>query len=196
MVTPADLSTDGEVTDHMVNPHFDPTEDEEAVLTVLKQENRANPYLIRERTDLGKGDVNTAFTRLTSAGWVRKVTRGLYEMVDDPREEETMTNPDGGASVADAEDAVETALEGWSPGQGGDDTRRRVEIGREVLQWLSEHGGPAQKADFVDALYEETHVDGQKPGSWWETTAREVLQHAAEKGVVKDTGKKYEWGRQ
>lgn len=70
----------------MVNERFEPNDREEAVLSVLKVEHRANPYLVREQTDLGKGDINTALTRLTSAGWVRKVTRGLYEFVDDPRD--------------------------------------------------------------------------------------------------------------
>lgn len=71
----------------MVNPDFEPTDEEEAVLEVMEDENRANPLLIREETSLGKGHINTALTRLTSAGWVRKITRGLYEFVEDPRTE-------------------------------------------------------------------------------------------------------------
>lgn len=86
MVTPSELRLNEEDTQEMVNPKFEPTAKEDNVLEVLKEEQRANPYLIREETELGKGDVNTALTRLTSAGWVRKVTRGLYEFVDDPRE--------------------------------------------------------------------------------------------------------------
>lgn len=86
MVTPSELRLNEADTQKMVNPNFEPTSKEDTVLEVLKEEQRANPYLIREETDLGKGDVNTALTRLTSAGWVHKVTRGLYEFVDDPRE--------------------------------------------------------------------------------------------------------------
>lgn len=44
---------------------------------------RANPYLIRERTGLSKGDVNTVLNRLARAGLIRQVTRGLYEITDD-----------------------------------------------------------------------------------------------------------------
>lgn len=69
----------------MVNPEFEPEEIDEQVLDVLRDEHRANPYRIREQTQLGKGEINTSLVRLTSAGWVRKVTRGLYEFVDDPR---------------------------------------------------------------------------------------------------------------
>jgi len=48
---------------------------------------RANPYLRREETGLGKGDVNTVLNRLARAGLVRQVTRGLYEITDDGRRE-------------------------------------------------------------------------------------------------------------
>lgn len=69
----------------MVNENYSPSDTEEDVLDVLRDERRANPYLIREQTGHGKGAVNTALTQLTSAGWVEKVTRGLYEFVEDPR---------------------------------------------------------------------------------------------------------------
>jgi len=39
-----------------------------------------NPYYIREETNFGKGDVNTALNRLAQAGYVTKITRGLYEV--------------------------------------------------------------------------------------------------------------------
>lgn len=52
------------------------------VLEVLG-EGRANPYLIRERTGLGKGDTNTVLNRLARAGFARQVTRGLYEITTD-----------------------------------------------------------------------------------------------------------------
>ncbi|MFC6987502.1 helix-turn-helix domain-containing protein [Haloplanus sp. GCM10025708] len=70
----------------IVNRDFEPTENDEKVLRVLK-ERAANPLHIREETDLPKQRVNDSLERLTSAGWVRKVTRGLYELVEDPRED-------------------------------------------------------------------------------------------------------------
>lgn len=49
------------------------------VLKVLA-DGRANPYLIREETGYGKGEINTVLNRLARAGCVEQVTRGLYEM--------------------------------------------------------------------------------------------------------------------
>lgn len=67
-----------------VNEEYQPTENDEKVLEVLK-EGRSNPLYIREESGLGKQRVNESLERLRSAGWARKVTRGLYELVEDPR---------------------------------------------------------------------------------------------------------------
>lgn len=71
----------------MVNEDYEPSDSDEAILEVLKREARANPYLIREEADLTKQTVNERLTRLTAAGWVKKVVRGLYEFNEDPRED-------------------------------------------------------------------------------------------------------------
>lgn len=47
---------------------------------------RVNPYLIRQETDLNKGDINTVLTRLGRAGYIFQVTRGLYEITDRGRD--------------------------------------------------------------------------------------------------------------
>lgn len=49
------------------------------VLIVLAN-GRANPYHIRQETDLEKGDTNTVLNRLARLGYVEQVTRGLYEI--------------------------------------------------------------------------------------------------------------------
>jgi len=67
-----------------VNEDYEPTAYDQKVLDVLK-DGRANPLLIREETGLSKQRVNDALDRLHSAGWVTKVTRGLYELAGDPR---------------------------------------------------------------------------------------------------------------
>lgn len=69
----------------MVNEGYQPNDSDEAVIGVLSVEGRANPYLIREQTDLTRATINESLSRLCAAGWVRKVTRGLYEFVEDPR---------------------------------------------------------------------------------------------------------------
>ncbi|GAB3690501.1 hypothetical protein GCM10028857_26930 [Salinarchaeum chitinilyticum] len=51
------------------------------------REGRANPLLIRERTALDKGDVNTVLVRLGRSGYVEQITRGLYEITDKGRGE-------------------------------------------------------------------------------------------------------------
>ncbi|MGQ5515399.1 MarR family transcriptional regulator [Halococcus saccharolyticus] len=70
----------------MVNENFDPTGQQEEVLAVFKDEHRANPLRIRQATDMEKQRVNDALGSLVDAGWVKKVNRGLYEFVEDPRD--------------------------------------------------------------------------------------------------------------
>jgi DNA-binding MarR family transcriptional regulator len=54
------------------------------VLRVM-QEGRVNPRLVRDRTDLDKGDINTVLVRLGRSGYVEQITRGLYEITDKGR---------------------------------------------------------------------------------------------------------------
>lgn len=76
----------------MVNEDFEPSEDCDKILTVFKQgrdENqpwgRANPRYLIQETGLEKPNVEYYLRRLTDAGWVERVTRGLYEFNEDPR---------------------------------------------------------------------------------------------------------------
>lgn len=69
----------------MVNEDYSPSEKEERVLACLK-EGRVTPKLLKEKIDLNDQQVNYALNQLIAAGWVRKVTTGLYELVEDPRE--------------------------------------------------------------------------------------------------------------
>lgn len=78
----------------MPNEDYDPTEKDEQVLDALKQGRRqgdpwgrANPKWLVEQTDLDKGNVEFCLRNLSSAGWVTRVSRGLYEFVADPRED-------------------------------------------------------------------------------------------------------------
>lgn len=69
----------------MPNENFEPSESQEAVLGVLKEEYRANPLRVRNVTGLGKQRVNNDLGSLVDAGWVHHVNQGLYEFVEDPR---------------------------------------------------------------------------------------------------------------
>jgi hypothetical protein len=108
-----------------MNDDYDPTEAEEAVLDIFKRErdetgeSRLNPYYIRQETDLGKGSVNTALSNLRAAGWMQRVTRGLYEFVDDPRQ----TQDDGD---------IDEELAGGPTGQGMDDDEAAAAADRHM----------------------------------------------------------------
>ena len=78
----------------MVNERYDPTENDEIVLEAFKQGRdsgdpwgRANPRWLMDETDLEKGNVEFSLRSLRDAGWIERISRGLYEFVDDPREE-------------------------------------------------------------------------------------------------------------
>lgn len=113
----------------LMNDEYAPTEAEETILDVFKKEreetgeSRLNPYYIRHETDLGKGSVNTALSNLRAAGWIHRVTRGLYEFVDDPRQQQS----------AD----VEEALAGGPTNAGMDDE----EIAAAADRHLEASGG-------------------------------------------------------
>lgn len=70
-----------------MNENFEPSERQEKVLDVFKEETRVNPLRLREVTGYSKQRVNDVLRDLQAAGWVRRVNRGLYEFVGDPREQ-------------------------------------------------------------------------------------------------------------
>lgn len=79
----------------MPNENFEPTDDCDQVLDVFKQGRqsgepwgRANPRYIIDETDFEKPNVEYHLRRLNDAGWIQKVSRGLYEFVADPREDD------------------------------------------------------------------------------------------------------------
>lgn len=75
------------------NEAHEPDENEETVLELLKAGRDtgrpwgiANPKFIRQETELDKGDVEYALSKLRTAGWIRRKAQGLYEFNSDPRE--------------------------------------------------------------------------------------------------------------
>lgn len=82
-----------ELSGQMVNEDYEPSDNDELVLDALKDgrdENepwgRSNPRWLIDETGLDKGNVEFSLRSLRDAGWVRRVARGLYEFVEDPRE--------------------------------------------------------------------------------------------------------------
>jgi len=79
-------------TARVVNEQYEPSDKDEQVLDALKQGRddgqpwgRANPRWLIDQTELDKGNVEFCLRSLSSAGWIRRVARGLYEFVEDPR---------------------------------------------------------------------------------------------------------------
>lgn len=69
----------------MVNEDYEPNNREEMILNVL-EEGRATPKYIKESTGLNDQQINYAMNQLIAAGWVQKITTGLYELKIDPRD--------------------------------------------------------------------------------------------------------------
>lgn len=65
----------------MVNEDFHPTENQEAVLRVFERYYQTSPGQIQEFTDLKKQRINDALGSLVDAGWVKRPSRGLYQIV-------------------------------------------------------------------------------------------------------------------
>lgn len=99
----------------------------------------------------------------------------------------------GGQDTGAPDDRIAGVIQQWRTGRNQEERAARREIGRAVLEWLRDQDGKRSKTDFIAALYEETHLENQKEGTWWETTARESLQLAVDAGLVDDPGRRYVW---
>lgn len=80
----------------MVNEAYEPTENDEEVLDELKRGRntgdpwgRANPRHLIDHTDLSKSQVEFSLRSLADAGWIKRSARGCYELVEDPREDDS-----------------------------------------------------------------------------------------------------------
>lgn len=90
---------------------YQPDENEQQVLDVLREHERANPMLIRDETGLRKEYVSRALSGLQKAGVVEKVVRGLYDHVpenDDRHDRQADIDTDRARSALDE---LEAALE-------------------------------------------------------------------------------------
>lgn len=74
----------------MVNEAYEPNEHEERVLEFITEEpcGRVTNKYVREETAMPAERVDPALNNLEKAGWVRRLTRGFYELVEDPRDSE------------------------------------------------------------------------------------------------------------
>jgi len=158
----------------------------------LKEEGRVNPLLVREETGLGKGDINTALTNFRAAGWVRRVTRGLYEFVDDPRDAPDRRDRDGTRTGTDVDVGADDLPPVAAMEFGKDVTDRRLEVIEEWLAFVRDEG-QVQKSDFED-WYTEDHQTrtGYEPGGFWDFFAKPALRQAD--AVEQPNSRTYVWG--
>jgi hypothetical protein len=78
----------------MVNEDYEPGEAEEEILTLMKQGRdvgepwgHTTPAHVRQELDVDEGNESFHLRQLTNAGWIRRVARGFYEFVEDPRDD-------------------------------------------------------------------------------------------------------------
>jgi len=170
----------------MVNEDYRPDAVEDAVMTVLRRENRATPYLIREETeDLSKQEIGHALSSLAAAGWVSKRTRGLYDYVEDPRLEGGEAEPEedlGGVG----HDRARELIDSWEPSDQVN-TQRAREDARELIAFLSRHDAPQSKSDFM--TWAETNCY-YSPSTLWGNVAQPLFSYLAEEDVVEFTANK------
>jgi len=76
------------VNPRMVNENYEPNEHEDRVLEFISGEpcGRVTNRYVREETGMPAERVEPALNTLEKAGWVKRLTRGFYELVEDPRE--------------------------------------------------------------------------------------------------------------
>jgi len=58
-----------------------------AILEYLR-EGRCTPYYIADQTNYTRGNVTSRLSRLVDRGYVTKVHKGLYELVESPQADE------------------------------------------------------------------------------------------------------------
>lgn len=81
-------------TDNMVNESYEPSEREERILNLLKEGReegepwgRVTVKYVSTELEIRRQYINRDLGSLASAGWVIKPVKGLYELVEDPRED-------------------------------------------------------------------------------------------------------------
>ena len=166
---------------YAVNTAYNTSDDDERILEVMADEpaGRVNPYLLREATGLSKQRVSNALRQLVAAGWVRKETRGLYDLVDEARAEIEATESDQHPQSDDLDvRAVAELLSDWTPDTQASAEYARTETAR-ALEWLRRQEGRQSKRDFVEAVAFDESVD-----HWWGRAVQPGLRQLAEHGVV------------
>jgi hypothetical protein len=71
----------------MVNEQYEPNDREQRIVDFISEEpgGRVTNRYVREELNMAAERVDPALNNLKKAGWLRRLTRGFYELVADPR---------------------------------------------------------------------------------------------------------------
>lgn len=79
----------------MVNEEYEPADAEEEILELMRRgRDRGKPWgyttpaHVREELGIAEGNESFHLRQLDNAGWIKRVVRGLYVFVEDPRDDE------------------------------------------------------------------------------------------------------------
>ena len=122
----------------------------------MSERGRVTPSWIADERDLSRAYVSQRLKRLKEHGHVEQPYRGLWDLVDDPRE----TAPAPGR-----EDETPTPQVSGSGFHDAD----------AVVEWAREHQ-PAGRAEIVSEFHDDSLPVNEK--TWWENYARESLKEA------------------
>jgi hypothetical protein len=166
----------------MPNASYEPDAVGDAVMRVLRDEQRATPGLIRAETDFGRREINNALTDLVAAGWVSKRHRGLYDYEADPRVADDAEQPERADTARESGPVshARDALGDWDPADANAAKARRAVC--EVVGWLATQDSPQQKADVL--AWAGDGVEGYAASTLWDKVVQPGLRELVEAGVV------------
>ena len=177
----------------MPNASYEPDAVGDAVMRVLRAEQRATPGLIRAETDFGRREINNALTDLVAAGWVSKRHRGLYDYEADPRvsddgaaPQRAETRRESGTLAGAGTPALDVGavLQDWDPADVDSAKARRAVVA--VVEWLAQQDAPQQRSDVL-AWAEGREIEGYAASTLWEKVAQPGLAELERAGVVERT---------
>jgi len=126
------------------------------VLAFMSERGRVTPSWIADERDLSRAYVSQRLKRLKEHGHVEQPYRGLWDLVDDPRET---------ASASGHDDETPTPQRSESGFHDAD----------AVVEWVRENQ-PAGRAEIVAEFHDDSLPVNEK--TWWENYARESLKEA------------------
>lgn len=165
------------------NEEFDPTEECEQVLDLFKEGRdegrpwgRANPRYIIDETGLEKPNVEYHLRRLTDAGWIRKIARGQYEFVGDPREDDqhdgVRSDGAGAGTIVPEADPIDALLEDVV-----DEDEPYAEANALAIELVRRSEQHLQASELQAAVADQL-PDRITPASWWERHGRDAIEDA------------------